>query len=104
MGGKSYKMPLDENNECAVPWEVLVNPGTVLVSVYSGNRITATSARVQVIQSGYTDKITATQNPTIDVYASLMNRINEIANDSVYLNAAPDSDVEAMLQSLGLEG
>ena len=76
MGGKAYKVLLDENNECIVPWEVLVNPGNMLVSVCSGNRITATDAKVQILQSGFTDKEITTQDPSIDVYTSLMDRMD----------------------------
>lgn len=43
-GGRAYKVILDENNECIVPWEALTNAGTLYVSVFCGNRITASTA------------------------------------------------------------
>lgn len=93
VGGKAYKIPIDESNECLVPWEALINSGTILISVSCGNRITATDAKVQILQSGYTDKEVTTQDPTIDVYTSLMDRMDEI--DQNIVDAVNDALTEA---------
>lgn len=93
MGGRAYKIFLDENNECIVPWEVLTNPGTMHVSASSGNLITVDTAKVEILQSGYTDKELTTQDPTIDVYTSLMERMNEI--DDNIADAVSDALQEA---------
>lgn len=79
-GNKSYAVSLDKNNECDVPWEALSISGNVYVSVFSGNRITSTRVPVRVLPSGYTEVISATQDPTIDVYQSIIQRLNDMDN------------------------
>ena len=74
-GSVSYEMLLDSNNECVVPWEVLTDPGWLYVSAYSGDRITSGSARVTVYETGYTENVSPTQDPTRDTYTLLMERI-----------------------------
>lgn len=81
--GKAYEVLLDENGECVVPWEALTTSGTVRVSVYGGNRITANMARVTVLQSGYTGHATPTADPTKDTYEALLERMDEIDEDIV---------------------
>ena len=71
-------MLLDENNECLVPWEALTLSGNMFVSVYSGDRITASKARVRILPTGYTDSVDTTQDPTVDVYQSLITRMDTI--------------------------
>jgi len=82
-GNDSYEMILDSENECLVPWEVLTTAGNMYVSVYSGDRITATKALVKILPTGYTEEVSATQNPTIDVYSSLLSRMNAIDKNIV---------------------
>lgn len=77
-GSVSYEMLLDGNDECVVPWEAIKDPGWLYVSVYSGDRITAGSARVTIYETGFTEDVSSTEDPTIDVYASLMARMDEI--------------------------
>lgn len=81
--GNAYEVLLDEHGECAVPWEALTTSGTIRVSVYGGDRITANMARVTVLQSGYTGHATPTSDPTKDTYEALLERMDEIDEDIV---------------------
>ena len=92
-GGNAYEVLLDEHGECIVPWEALTTSGTVRVSVYGGDRITANMARVTVLQSGYTGHATPTSDPTKDTYEALLERMDEIDEDIV--NAVSDALTEA---------
>ena len=74
----SYEIYLDENDECVVPWESLMHAGNMYVSVFGGDRITTNKARVPVYATGYTENVSTTQDPTIDVYTSLINRMDNI--------------------------
>ena len=73
-----YTVVLDEDNQCMVPWEVLVNPGKVAVSAFCGDLHTATSVLVPVHPSGYIEGQTP-QPPTPSVYEEL----TELAREAV---------------------
>lgn len=77
-GCNSYEIILDANNECLVPWESLTHPGNLYVSVYSGDRITTNKARVPVQSTGYTGHAQSTSDPTVDVHAALLERMDDI--------------------------
>lgn len=83
VGNDNYEMLLDSENECLVPWEALVVARNIYVSVYSGDRITASEALVKILPTGYTERVSATQDPSIDVYSSLLSRMNAIDEDIV---------------------
>lgn len=83
VGNDNYEMILDSENECLVPWEALVVARNIYVSVYSGDRITASEALVKILPTGYTERVSATQDPSIDVYSSLLSRMNAIDEDIV---------------------
>ena len=80
-GGKSYEVILDAEGECVVPWEALVRTGNVYVSAYSGDRVTASVAKVPVIKTGYVDDPTSTEDPSIDVYQQLKAQIQDVQDD-----------------------
>lgn len=73
-----YTVVLDGDNQCMVPWEVLVNPGKVAVSAFCGDLHTATSVLVPVHPSGYIEGQTP-QPPTPSVYEEL----TELAREAV---------------------
>ena len=83
VGNDNYEMILDSENECLVPWEALVVARNMYVSVYSGDRITASEALVKILPTGYTERVSATEDPSIDVYSSLLSRMNSIDEDIV---------------------
>lgn len=83
VGNDNYEMILDSENECLVPWEALVVARNMYVSVYSGDRITASEALVKILPTGYTERVSATEDPSIDVYSSLLSRMNAIDEDIV---------------------
>ena len=56
-GGVVLHLPLDENNMTYVPNEFLEEPGTIVVSVYAGDKRTVNEAHIQVIRGGYIDEI-----------------------------------------------
>lgn len=74
----SYKMILDTNGDCLVPWEVIVNGGNVYVSCYCGSLITATKARVFIAKSGYIEDAENEQEPTPGIYNQLVERIDAV--------------------------
>lgn len=77
--GKNYEVILDEDNACFVPWEALTEAGQMYVSVYSGDRITASKARVDVYCTGFPDGDTSsTSEPSVDVYKVLTEKIVKI--------------------------
>ena len=83
VGNDNYEMILDSENECLVPWEALVVARNMYVSVYSGDRITASEALVKILPTGYTERVSATEDPSIDVYSSLLSRMNNIDKNIV---------------------
>lgn len=70
----TYTAVLDENNSCIVPWEVLEQPGTFLVSAFCGDLHTTTQEKVHVFETGYTSGETP-EPPTPDVYAQLADMV-----------------------------
>lgn len=75
-GNKSFKIILDEDNICLVPWEVL-ECGTMFVSVFGGDLITTNSLAVSIMGSGYSEGETPSE-PTPDVYSQILERINNL--------------------------
>lgn len=71
--GTAYSVIL-ENDSCLVPWEVITANG-FSVSVFCGNRITANTAYVMVIPSGYVEGETPVP-PSPTVYNQLMEAVN----------------------------
>lgn len=70
------KQVLLEKDCCAVPWEALVKPGILKVSVFGGDLITVGQALVQVSESGYKDG-SAPSPPTPDLYEQILATANE---------------------------
>lgn len=62
---------LDENWECAVPWEVVQQAGSFTVSAFCGSLQTANTVTVPVIASGYKNGETPPE-PTPDVYNQIL--------------------------------
>lgn len=77
----SYKILLDVNNNCLVPWELLENGGDIYVSVFSGELITTNSSRVTIIKSGYVEEAENSQEPTPDVYSQIIASLEGVTND-----------------------
>lgn len=70
-----YSVLLDNGNRCLIPEQVL-KAGTLRVSVYAGDRLTATNGYFQVVKSGYEDAPTPPA-PEPDVYAQLVSLASE---------------------------
>ena len=66
-----------ENDTCLVPWETLIE-GYMFVSVFCGNLITANSATIFVIKSGYWSDSEPANPPTPSVYEQILERIEEL--------------------------
>ena len=62
---------LDENWECAVPWEVVQQAGSFTVSAFCGSLQTANTVTVPVVASGYKNGETPPE-PTPDVYNQIL--------------------------------
>ena len=71
--GEAFKMILDGDDVCTVPWEVIRSPGFG-VSVFTGDLITANTAQIAVAASGYVGE--GTPPPTPDVYNQLIALID----------------------------
>lgn len=67
---------LDENWECAVPWEVVQQSGTFTVSAFCGSLQTANTVTVPVVASGYKNGETPPE-PTPDVYNQILGVMQE---------------------------
>lgn len=67
---------LDENWECAVPWEVVQQAGTFTVSAFCGSLQTANTVTVPVVASGYKNGETPPE-PTPDVYNQILGVMQE---------------------------
>lgn len=80
-GETSYKMTMNQNNETFVPWELLEDVGTIKVSVYGGDLITANTAQIVVEQSGYTTDAENEHLPTPDVWEQLLEKIDNMGKD-----------------------
>ena len=76
-GDKAYEVLLD-GDECLVPYEVLENSGIIFVSVFAGDRVTVTKARVDVWVSGYGDDLESSHPPTPSVYEQILERIDDV--------------------------
>ncbi len=70
--GEAYHMVL-ENDRCVIPPEVII-PTRFLVSVFGGDRLTADTAAVEVVASGYTAG-GQPPTPTPDLYAQLLSSV-----------------------------
>ena len=100
VGNDNYEMILDSENECLVPWEALVVARNIYVSVYSGDRITASEALVKILPTGYTERVSATQDPSIDVYSSLLSRMNAIDEDIGDLGDLETTDKSSLVGAI----
>ena len=67
---------LDENWECAVPWEVVQQAGSFTVSAFCGSLQTANTVTVPVVASGYKNGETPPE-PTPDVYNQILGVMQE---------------------------
>lgn len=76
----TYEVILDDNGECTVPWEALTDPGILEVSVYGGDRITANCAKVEILKTGYTEQVTSTRKPSVDVFEKLIGKIDDLSD------------------------
>lgn len=90
--GKAYDRILDEYGECEVPEEVLdYDDSKVLVSAFSGDRITTNEATVNVGKSGYREDGSHSKTSTPDVYAQIMERMDDIQRDGKRVTSLDES-------------
>ena len=91
-GDMSYKVLLDSNNECLVPWELLVEGGDIYVSCYCNNLVTATSSRITVVDSGYVEDAENTEPPTPNIYDQIISMFNELKEDLTIIDGGSFTD------------
>ena len=100
-----YSQILDENNECDVPWEAICEPGTMYVSVYSGDLITASLAPVQIHDTGYTEYKTTTSEASKDAFAEALKKIDKIIDEDTIERISslddPKLAVDAVIEAVG---
>ena len=65
-----------ENDMCLVPWEV-IKQGSIGVTVFCGDLITANTVYVSVYKSGYGDGKVPSE-PTPSVYQQIISLLNDI--------------------------
>ena len=75
-GDTSYNVILDENNECFVPWELLMNSGDIYVSCFCDDLVTATKSRITVVETGYVDDGENVDPPTPNIYDQIITYFN----------------------------
>ncbi len=78
-----YEMILNQYGICLVPWEVLEDVGTVEVTVFGGDLITANTAKFKVHESGYSEDGESSQPPTPSVYQQILDRMDGIEDAMV---------------------
>lgn len=78
-----FSIKLDANDECTVPWEVLVDEGVFIANVFGNNRpnaenkiITVNPVEVHVEKSGLTDG-ELPSNPTMGIDGSVLYEITQ---------------------------
>lgn len=81
--GPPYEVILNQYGICLVPWEVLEDVGTVEVTVFGGDLITANIARFKVRESGYSEEGESSQPPTPSVYQQIIDRMDGIEDAMV---------------------
>ena len=91
-GDISYKMLLDSNNECIVPWELLVDGGDIFVSCYQDYLITTNKARVSVAKSGYVEEAENSQPPTPEMYDQLIHYVDALREDFLVIDGGSFTD------------
>lgn len=91
-GDKSYTMLLDTENNCLVPWELLVDGGDIYVSVFSGMLITTNNSRITVGKSGYTETTENSEEPTPNIYAQIITSIEDLRQDLLVLDGGTTED------------
>lgn len=107
-----YDVILDQNNTCLIPWEVLQYGDTrVRVDVFAGTRITTNYAVFRVHEDGYMDGGSSSQPPTPDVYAQIIDRMDDVeaiveqaADRAEAAAEAAASSRDAAAQSAGSAG
>ena len=62
-GEDSYEMLLDNDNNCLVPWELLVEGGDIFVSCFCDDLITTTNSRIFIAETGYLRRRSGEQSP-----------------------------------------
>lgn len=99
-----------EGSDCPVP--ILRNTRTLLVGVFAGNLRTTTAALIHAVPC-ITDPDGTPADPTPDVYAQLMERLNELeapaavlytAQNLTYEQKAQARDNIGVTESLGMTG
>lgn len=88
---QSYEVILEED-VCLVPWEVLTE-GTLSVSVFAGDLVTADRAEVTIAPSGY-ERGKTPKAPTPNVYEQIIKMMEGIAGTG-YVNV--EAEVTAYL-------
>ena len=88
----SYKMLLDDEGDCLVPWELLQEEGELYVSCYCDNLITTNMSRVYIGKSGYKEEAENSQEPTPEMYQQFINKIDELKDDMLILDGGNFTD------------
>lgn len=104
----NYGAVLDEEGNCEVPWEVLVDNGYITVSVFGGSLITVNKAKIYIEPTGYVEssEIDNSQEPTQDIYEQVTHYLDEARTDvhadaeSAAASAAYASESEQNIREL----
>ena len=80
-GNISYKMLLDEDNKCLIPWELLVDGGNIFVSCFCGDLVTANSSRIYVAASGYVADAENEEPATPSIYSQITDYVDSLRED-----------------------
>jgi endoglucanase len=97
--GEYYAVVLDANKECFIPWEV-IKSGSMVVSAFCGDLVTANVLSISVTASGYTQGQTP-EEPTQDVYNQIIALVSALQDDidEIELNNLSLEDVQDLIDT-----
>lgn len=77
----SYQVILNQDNECLVPWELLVGSGDIYVSCFCGNLVTANKSRVHIAPSGYVSTAQNVEPASPSIYSQITAYVDDLRED-----------------------
>lgn len=96
----TYNIPLEDGceAECVIPWEVL-NEHRFKMTLYGGDLITTNELTIKLEESGYTDEVTPTHDPTPDVFDKIFDELDTKATKVEVEELSEDINAKLDLKS-----
>lgn len=92
-----YSVLIDESNECSIPQEVLSDEGTFFFGVFGVKNNTVKTSEVlrYRIRKGAISEDTRTPDPTPDIYAQIISRMDSLGQIVTYIT---ESEIDSILE------